>query len=419
MGYLFIIDNPANGVKELIGKKNILFYSYDSLTVNSKINGLLLALDWYDNCPNGGSISSLQSPILFSIKQLHDYTCTKKIRFNSTLNIGCAADGYIGCIIVKKNTPLYFNKISLDSTSQKFKILYLNIEFNKSFCTSMSVSSLASTSNTREIKLSDYYKSSIPPDLHDISMENETKINLEYSISPEKSVLLQYGDQNISSWGSTFVISRETNTTNFTYHLSNTSRKITDFSLIRYNCGNKIIDMGNHTSNIYLTNENLLFTFNEQTHIKIQSFVFDCLIRKKFDSVPHTIGHTPSSFYDFPGFDLSLVRIKAETKNGLNWCQSKTIFVDMVFNYPDNGKTLIQSAFTLKENTLEFSKSNRKNKIGKSTSCTLNRLGESINKVDSLVKWNVKFSEEQLDSVIYTNLVEQKFRIKLKNTNTV
>jgi hypothetical protein len=152
---------PLGHSEELIGKKNILFYSYDSLTVNSKINGLLLAFDWYDNCPNGGSISSLQSPILFSIKQLHDYTCTKKIRFNSTLNIGCAADGYIGCIIVKKNTPLYFNKISLDSTSQKFKILYLNIEFNKSFCTSMSVSSLASTSNTREIKLSDYYKSSI------------------------------------------------------------------------------------------------------------------------------------------------------------------------------------------------------------------------------------------------------------------
>jgi len=345
MGYLLIKVNPINRVKELIGEKIVLFYSYASLTFNGKSNPHIFAIAGFDNCPNGVRLSNLQSPILFSIKPLLDYTCTKKIRFNSATYVGYAADAYDGYILDKKNTPLSFYRISQDCTSQEFKILYLNIEFIILIRASKSISTLVSTSNKLELRLSDFYRGSIPPNEHHVSLENELNINFECSIVPGRDGLLQYGDQNLSSWRYAFAISRETITTNLTHHLSNISLKTTNLSLIRYNSCKKIIDMNYITSNINLTNQNPRITWNEQRSWKVQSFNIDYIIQKKSDAVSHIIGHTQSSFYNLPGFGLSNVRIKAEIisaiKNGLNWSQSKKILRNLVFDSSENKTNLI------------------------------------------------------------------------------
>jgi hypothetical protein len=404
MEYLFIIGNPVNGVKKFDCEKNVILYSSDNFKFKVKPNEYLFAHSRYDNYLNTTRLSDLHSPILFLIKPLHDDRCTKKIRLNSTTVVGCTAKGSQGYIRDKKNTSIYFNKVSQDTTSHKFKLLYLNIELNKLIRATKFVRCIDTKSNMPEPILSDFYRGSIPPNVHDVSIENETNINLEYSIAPEKTVLLQHGDQNLSSWGSTFAISRETNTTHFTYHLSNTPFQSIDHSLKCHNYGNIIIDMRNNTSTINLANNNKLLAWNKPRKWKVQSFNIAYLIQKKSDSVSPIIRHTPSSFYDMPSFDLSIVRTISKTtsefKNDPDWSKSKIILGDLVFDSSENNTTKVPGAFTPNENNVIHSKSNEKSKITESTIGTLHRLGEYIIKLNSLVRWNVKFTKEHLTPII-------------------
>jgi len=404
MEYLFIIGNPVNGVKKFDCEKNVILYSSNNFKFKVKPNEYLFAHSRYDNYLNTTRLSDLHSPILFLIKPLHDDTCTKKIRFNSTTVVGCTAKGSQGYIRDKKNTSIYFNKVSQDTTSHKFKLLYLNVELNKLIRATKFIRCIDTKSNMPEPILSDFYRGSIPPNVHDVSIENETNINLEYSIAPEKTVLLQHGDQNLSSWGSTFAISRETNTTHFTYHLSNTPFQSIDHSLKCHNYGNNIIVMRNNTSTINLANNNKLLASNKPSKWKVQSFNIAYLIQKKSDSVSPIIRHTPSSFYDMPSFDLSIVRTISKTtsefKNDPDWSKSEIILGDLVFDSPENNTTKVPGAFTPNENNVIHSKSNEKSKITESTIGTLHRLGEYIIKVDSLVRWDVKFTKEHLTPII-------------------
>lgn len=424
MGYSLFKVNPVNGNNELIDEKNVLFYSFDNLTFNSKSNGNLFALAGYDSCRNGGIISNLHSPILLSIKPLNNYRCTKKIRFNWTPYVGWLVDAYDCYILDKNNTLIYFNKISKDSTSHEFKIPYLNIELKIFIRAHKSGSSITSTSNSLTLQLTDFPKPSIPTDLYYISVENEPNINLEYSIAPGDSGLLQYRDQNASSWSSAFVISRETTTNNFTHNLSNASVKITDFRLFRYNSCNELADSSNITSNIYLTKNNKRINWNEHRNWKEQSFNIAYIVQKKSGSGWQNIGSTKSTFYDLTGFGLLEVRIKAETtntiKNGLNWSHSNIIKIDLGYDSTEKDTLLIPGAFTPNGNNPIFSISNPAIKIGESTMSIYNRWGELIFKGDALIGWDGKYKEEFVSSGVYIYLIEGRYRGKmLKKSGTV
>jgi len=366
IGYRLFKVHPVNANNELSAEKIALFYYLDNLRFNTKRNGNLLTLSGYDSCRTGGKISSLHSPILLSIIPLHKYKSTKKTRFNSTTNVGCAADSCEGYILDTKAMLLYFNKISQDLTSQEFKIPYLNIEFNKFFCTSISVRSVTSTTNAREIELSDYCKGSILPDLYHVLMENEPNINLEYSIAPKKNSLLQSEDQNLSYWDSEFAISRETNTTNYTYHIFNTTHHITDRRLNPNKCSNTIIDMCNNRTNINRTKNNQTNIWNEYRNWKAQSFEVECMIQKESNSVSEIIGAKQSSFYYLPGFGLPINRINAKTTNAIQirfaWSQSKTIIGDLIFDTSEIRTNLIPHTLAPNGYNLLFRISNQESK---------------------------------------------------------
>ncbi len=350
MGYLLIKVNPINRVKELIGEKIVLFYSYASLKFNGKSNPHIFAIAGFDNCPNGARLSNLQSPILFSIKPLLDYTCTKKIRFNSATYVGYAADAYDGYILDKKNTPLSFYRISQDFTSQEFKILYLNIEFIILIRASKSISTLASTSNKLELRLSDFYRGSIPPNEHHVSLENELNINFECSIVPGRDGLLQYGDQNLSSWRYAFAISRETITTNLTHHLSNISLKTTNLSLIRYNSCNEIADSSYTASNFYHRNNEKRINGNDYRNWMERSFNIDYMPQKNTVSRWQQTGYLPLNFFDHTFFGYLDLGIKAETmdanKTNLHWPYSNIIRIDLGYNSSEKLTQLITNTFT-------------------------------------------------------------------------
>ncbi len=426
MGYsLFQVDGAGNN--KLIDEKNVLNYTFNETTFDSKLSGNRLAIAAYDSCRNGAVISKFHSPILLSYQLDNNYLCNNKIRFEWSNYVGWVSGSQL--IIIEdadKNTEI--GKIEINGSESAYDWILPYLGFNlrvyvRAF--KQGNSNISSTSNLISLSIGNIPLPSTPTTLDWLSVEAEPQISIKGRKNNSDSAVLFYKNNGSSTWNIATTLER--NSLNFDYNhiLSNSSNLLTDFKLVRYNLCNVAADSTVIYRNILLKKSGLKeLEFTPHSGWKSLGVPHEYLIEENKNGNWQTVATVPE--IDYPsykvalsGFGIQKYRIKGVTSipvfNSLNWSYSNVIELDLGFDSSQVDTFLIPNVFTPGGLNPIFKVSNPAVLPGEAQMIVYNRWGEIFFRGDALVGWDGTDGKgEIVPSGIYVYVIEARYRRQIK-----
>lgn len=424
MGYsLFQVDGLGNN--KLIDEQNVLKYTFDETTFNSKTGGNRLAIAAYDSCRNGAVISKFHSPILISYRLDNNYLCNKKIRFEWTNYVGWITESHL--LIIEdadKNTVIGTLNIGGSLNSYDWILPYLGFNLRVYIRAYKSGNpNISSTSNLLSAIVGNIPIPSTPTTLDWISVQSEPEIALKARKNIGDSSVLYYKDYSSSTWNIALIINRNTEYFDYNHSLSNSSNLLTDFKLVRFNLCNVASDSTVNYRNILLKKSGQ----KELEFTPHQGWKYDGITHEyhveEFNNGNWQLINTISEF-NFPshkvginGYGIRKYRIKAITFLPVNnnWSYSNIVQLDLGFDSSQVDTFLIPNAFTPGGLNPVFKVTNPAVMPGEAKMYIYNRWGEIFYQCDALEGWDGTDGKgEIVPDGMYVYVIEARYRRKLK-----
>ena len=425
LGYsLFKVD--AQGNNQLIDEKNVLNYTFNGNTFNPLSSGNRLAIAAYDSCRNGGIISKYHSPMVLFYKLDNNYLCNNTIRFQWTNYVGWTTESHL-LIIEDADANKVIGSINLSGleSSLDWTLPYLGLNIRvyvRAFKSGNA--SISSTSNVINTFISKAADLTTATQLDWISVDSEPKIELSGRKNMGDSGLLLYRDVGATNWILAKTITKNTVNFNYTHSASNSSNKLTEFVLKRFNPCGIVVDSSVIQRNILLQKsgiKDLVFTPHEGWNTAGISYQYQL---EQFDngtwnSVDTKLGSSTDLLFTATGFGVRQFRVKASTNapifNSLNWSTSNVITLDLGFDSSQYDTFLIPNAFTPGGKNPIFKISNPAVLPGEAKLYIYNRWGEIFFRGDALLGWDGTDGKGELVAdETYVYIVEARYRRKIK-----
>lgn len=424
MGYsLFQVDGSGNN--KLIDEQNVLRYTFDETTFDSKTGGNRLAIASYDSCRNGAVISKFHSPILLSYRLDNNYLCNKKIRFEWTNYVGWVTETHL--LIIEdadKNTVIGTLNIGGSINSYDWILPYLGFNLRVYIRAFKSGNpKISSTSNLVSAVVGNIPLPSTPTTLDWISVQSEPEIAIKARKNVGDSSVLFYKDFGSNTWNIALNINRNTEYIDYNHSLSNASNRLTDFKLVRFNLCNIASDSTVIYRNILLKKSGQKeIEFTPHQGWKSEGISHEYRVEEFYNGSWQLINTIPE--FNYPSYKLGIIgygirkyRIKAITFSPVNnnWSYSNIVQLDLGFDSSQVDTFLIPNAFTPGGLNPVFKVTNPAVLPGEAQMVIYNRWGEIFFKGDALVGWDGTDGKgEIVPDGIYVYVIEARYRRKLK-----
>ncbi len=424
MGYsLFKVDGSGNN--QLIDEQNVLKYTFNAATFDSKVGGNRLSIAAYDSCRNGGIISSFHSPILLSYRLDNNYLCNKKIRFEWSNYVGWSSGSQL--IIIEdadKNTEIGRIIVGGSVNFYDWVLPYLGFNLRVYIRAFKSGNpNISSTSNLVSAVVGNIPPPGTSTAIDWISVELEPNITVKCRKNYGDSSVLYYKNYGSNTWSIALNSMRNTEYIDYNHTLSNSSNLLTDFKLVRYNMCNVAADSSVIYRNILLKKsgqKEIEFTPHEGW--KTEGLLHEYRVENFKNGAWETYGNVGefnggSYKMELSGFGLQQYRIKAVTSApiGKNWSYSNVIQIDMGYDSSQMDTFLIPNAFTPGGLNPVFKMSNPAVMLGESRMMIYNRWGEIFFDGDALVGWDGLDGQGGIvPDGMYVYVIEVRYRRKIK-----
>lgn len=424
MGYsLFQVDGSGNN--KLIDEQNILKYTFEETTFDSKTGGNRLAIAAYDSCRNGAIISKFHSPILLSYRLDNNYLCNKKIRFEWTNYVGWSSGSQL-LIIEDADKNSVIGNLIIGGTENSYDWVLPYLGFNlRVYVRAFKAGkpNISSTSNLVSAVVGNIPPPSTPTVIDWISVQLEPAIAVKCRKNLGDSSVLYYKNQGSSTWNMALNLNRNIDYMDYNHVLSNSSNQLTDFMLVRYNLCNVAADSSVIYRNILLKKSGQKeLEFTPHQGWKSEGISHDYLVEELKNGNWETINTVPEfSSATFKvaitGFGIRIYRIKAVTAVPVNnnWSYSNIIQLDLGYDSSQVDTFLIPNAFTPGGLNPVFKVTNPAVLPGEAQMLIYNRWGEIFFKGDALEGWDGTYNKgEIVPDGIYVYVIEARYRRKLK-----